>query len=136
MACSFCSKDCYNKTHYGYCKTTGCINPKYNGVNVKVSQTTVMVDIYPYEIKADGSLYKIKRICKMPAAYNGLFVWWKDFGAKTLTREADNNNNPVILFFNEDYEIIGTLSRMPVIEYLTFGLNYTIDEVISNCSVQ
>ena len=24
-----CPYDCDNKTEYGYCKSTGCINPKY-----------------------------------------------------------------------------------------------------------
>ena len=24
-----CPYNCSNKTEYGYCKTTGCINPKY-----------------------------------------------------------------------------------------------------------
>lgn len=26
-----CLHLCGNKTEYGYCKTTACINPKYNG---------------------------------------------------------------------------------------------------------
>ena len=25
-----CPYDCDNKTEFGYCKSTGCINPKYN----------------------------------------------------------------------------------------------------------
>ena len=26
-----CLYPCENKTEYGYCKTTDCINPRYNG---------------------------------------------------------------------------------------------------------
>lgn len=27
-----CPYDCFNKTEYGYCKTTGCINPVYQQI--------------------------------------------------------------------------------------------------------
>ena len=27
-----CPYDCNNKTEYGYCKNTGCINPKYQQI--------------------------------------------------------------------------------------------------------
>lgn len=36
-----CSYICDNKTEYGYCKTTACINPKYNQ-NYIVSNHTLM----------------------------------------------------------------------------------------------
>ena len=28
----FCPYDCNNKTEYGYCKTTGCINPNHRQI--------------------------------------------------------------------------------------------------------
>lgn len=31
-----CPYDCWNKTEYGYCKTTGCINPAYQFLNFRV----------------------------------------------------------------------------------------------------
>ena len=35
-----CLKVCENKTEYGYCRTTACINPKYNGRGTFVSNRT------------------------------------------------------------------------------------------------
>ena len=46
-----CTHDCWNKTITGFCTTTGCINPKYNGIGVETA-----VDILTYSA-IDSSEY-------------------------------------------------------------------------------
>ena len=56
MDCGRCGKDCSNKTEFGYCKTTACTNPKYNGsVNVRINETIVFVPIFLDEGERNGS---------------------------------------------------------------------------------
>ena len=44
--------DCNNKTGLGYCKTTGCINPKYNHItNIESNHTMTEQEIYNLSLK-------------------------------------------------------------------------------------
>ena len=46
--------DCNNKTGLGYCKTKGCINPKYNNIsNIKSNHTMTEQEIQSF-IKGKG----------------------------------------------------------------------------------
>ena len=46
--------DCNNKTGLGYCKTTGCINPKYNHItNINLNHTMTEQEIQSF-IKGKG----------------------------------------------------------------------------------
>ena len=40
-----CHYPCRNKTEYGYCKTTGCINPKYDGRGGRMTEVKSLYDI-------------------------------------------------------------------------------------------
>ena len=40
-----CPYVCNNKTEYGYCKTTGCINPKYDGRGGRMTEVKSLYDI-------------------------------------------------------------------------------------------
>lgn len=39
-----CPYICDNKTEYGYCKATACINPKYNQICIISSQTLTLTN--------------------------------------------------------------------------------------------
>jgi hypothetical protein len=54
MDCGRCGKDCDNKTELGYCKTTACTNPKYNGVNVGINETIIFVPSFLDESERNG----------------------------------------------------------------------------------
>lgn len=58
MLCGPCLKACENKTEYGYCRTTACINPKYNGGGTYVSNHTEMV--YPNALNINTVKKEIK----------------------------------------------------------------------------
>lgn len=41
-----CPYDCGNKTEYGYCKSTGCVNPRY--------EQTIYYNHNPYTFSTDN----------------------------------------------------------------------------------
>lgn len=47
--CNICMHvDCTNKTEYGYCKTTACINPKYNKIQIVSDKTLTDEELNEY----------------------------------------------------------------------------------------
>lgn len=47
--CNVCMHiDCTNRTEYGYCKTTACINPKYNQIQIVSDKTLTDEELNEY----------------------------------------------------------------------------------------
>ena len=50
-----CNKVCENKTEFGYCKSTVCSNPRYNGIsNVGINETIIFVQSFLDEGERSG----------------------------------------------------------------------------------
>ncbi len=56
-----CPYDCNNKNELGYCRSTGCVNPKYQQIeidNLPIRQKYVNGEIVKDELLPDGTLIK------------------------------------------------------------------------------
>ena len=58
---NICPYICNNKTSYGYCQTTVCINPKYNG-----SGTYLVTGVEDGWIKVDKKVWNEYKMMKDP----------------------------------------------------------------------
>ena len=63
-----CNHICDNKTPLGYCQTTGCINPKYNG-----SGTYLITGVEDGWIKVDKKVLDEYKMMKDPDYGVGIY---------------------------------------------------------------
>ena len=64
-----CNKACENKTEFGYCKSTVCSNPRYNGVsNVGINETIIFVPSFLDESERNGCKVRLDGIINSEGA--------------------------------------------------------------------